>query len=215
MKKLMLAVAAVSMIGACSTNGDSTLEEMLFGEKSVKTAVPTYRNTPGEDINIVEVDVDVEPEDDEDVIVDIAPGTYQLPTRSERYALYAPLPEIYAIPATRATNKMLDETREFYEQNGDTFLFITDLKKGDRQLPDGIYKAEQTTRKIIEGSKTFKVVGNKDEADYILETAIDNAGTPEEPILVYRMILLDKDNKKINEWVEMVRRVNNDDRSWW
>ena len=193
----MLAVAAVSMIGACSTNGDSTLEEMLFGEKSVKTAVPTYRNTPGEDINIVEVDVDVEPEDDEDVIVDNAPGTYQLPTRSERYALYAPLPEIYAIPATRATNKMLDETREFYEQNGDTFLFITDLKKGDRQLPDGIYKAEQTTRKIIEGSKTFK------------------AGTPEEPILVYRMILLDKDNKKINEWVEMVRRVNNDDRSWW
>ena len=87
-------------------------------------------------------------------------GTYQLPTRAERYEEYAPMAEVYAIPAARATNRMLDDTRDIYENNGDTFLFITDLKKADRKMPDGIYNAERTTRKIIEGSKTFKVVND-------------------------------------------------------
>ena len=44
---------------------------------------------------------------------------------------------------------------------------------------------------------------------------IDNAGTPEEPILVYKLILFDGKNNKINEWTETMRRVRNDDRSWW
>ena len=82
-------------------------------------------------------------------------------------------------------------------------------------MPDGIYSAARTTRDIIEGSKTFKVVNDMKEADYYLETVIDNAGTPEEPILVYKLILFDGKNNKINEWTETMRRVRNDDRSWW
>jgi len=29
------------------------------------------------------------------------------------------------------------------------------------------------------------------------------------------MILSDMENNKINEWSETVRRLQNDDRSWW
>ncbi len=200
-------ISGLLSVAACANTENSTLEEIIFDDgyytetRKVtvqKQAPAPVREAPAADVEVVE-----------------GFGTYQLPTRAERYEEYAPMAEVYAIPASRATNRMLDDTRDIYENNGDTFLFITDLKKADRKMPDGIYNAERTTRKIIEGSKTFKVVNDKSEADYILETIIDNAGSPEEPILVYRMILLDTESKKINEWVETFRRVGNDDRSWW
>lgn len=207
MKKI-LSLFSVLAIGACANTESSTLQEIIFddGEYTEVRRAPVSKEMPVVEIERTAPEVEI--------VVD-EPGTYQLPHRDERYERYAPTAEVFAIPAARATNLMLDETREFYEQNGDVFLFITDIKKADRKLPDGIYNAERTTRKIIEGSKTFKVVNDKDEADYILETIIDNAGTPAEPILVYRLILLDRDNKKINEWTETFRRVVNDDRSWW
>ncbi len=207
MKRKLFALSAL-LLCACANTESTTLEEMIFdnGEYKEIRRAEVSTNVP-----VKEIEIDGE---DVEIVVD-EPGTYQLPNRYELYNEYAPTAEVFAIPAARAANKMLDETREFYEQNGNVFLFITDIKKADRHLPDGIYNAERTTRKIIEGSKTFKVVNNKDEADYILQTVIDNAGTPEEPILVYRMILLDRDNKKINEWTESFRRLINDDRSWW
>ena len=124
-------------------------------------------------------------------------------------------PSVYAIAATRATNKMLDESTDIYENNNSTFLYIMDPKKTDDSLPDGFYYARKTTRDIIEGSRTFKVVNNLNDADYYLEVLVENAGNDETPVIAYRMILFDKDNVKINEWVETVRRLKNDDRSWW
>lgn len=208
MKKTISLVSGLALLAACASTEDTTLNEIIFDDGElveVREAVVS-EEAPVKEISVPQSDF---------MIVSDAPMTFQLPTRAERYEANAPTAEVYAIPAARATNKMLDETREFYEHNGDTFLFITDIKKGDRKLPDGVYNAERTTRKIIEGSKTFKVVNDKTEADYILETIIDNAGTPENPILVYRMILLDTENNKINEWTETLRRLQNDDRSWW
>lgn len=212
MKNKLLAVSALLMLNACAHSEDSTLQDILFEDSDNQETirVETPEKLPVKEIEGVEYVVE-----DRDNVVIYEPATYQLPTREERYANYAPTAEVYAIPAARATNKMLDETREFYEQNGDVFLFIASLKKADRKLPDGVYKAEQVTKKIIEGSDTFKVTGNKEEADYILETIIENNGTPEEPILTYRMILSDTENNKINEWSETIRRLQNDDRSWW
>lgn len=207
MKKALMILGLLAL-QACANTENSTLEEIIFDDGDYKEVreVKVSKQAPVKEIAL--------PAEKVEIVVD-EPGTYQLPTRAERYEEYAPIAEVYAIPAARATNRMLDETRDFYENNGDTFLFISGLKKADRKMPDGIYNAERTTRKIIEGSKTYKVTQNKDEADYILETIIDNAGTPEEPILVYRIIMLDTDNSKINEWTETFRRLSNDDRSWW
>ena len=207
MRKTLIAICGLLGLTACANTENSTLEEIIFddGNYSETRRVTVQKQAPAPIVEAPAANVEVVE----------GFGTYQLPTRAERYEEYAPMAEVYAIPAARATNRMLDDTRDIYENNGDTFLFITDLKKADRKMPDGIYNAERTTRKIIEGSKTFKVVNDKNEADYILETIIENAGSPEEPILVYRMILLDTENKKINEWVETFRRVGNDDRSWW
>ena len=203
MKKIMVMLSGVAILGACSNMQDITLRELLLGQRKKTQVVET--------MPIREITSDNQ---DKHIVTDV-PFTFQLPKRSERFEQEAPLPEVYAIPAARATNRMLDETRDVYEQNGEVFLFITGLKKADRTLPDGTYKAEQVTTQIIEGSNTFRVTGNKEDADYILNTIIDNVGTPEEPILSYRLILIDRENNKINEWVETVRRLSNDDRSWW
>ena len=126
-------------------------------------------------------------------------------------------PSVYAIAATRATNKMLDESTDIYENNNSTFLYIMDPKKTDDSLPDGFYYARKTTRDIIEGSRTFKVVNNLNDADYYLETQIKEIPVQgaETPIIEYKIILNDKDNNKINEWTETIRQLQNDDKSWW
>lgn len=124
-------------------------------------------------------------------------------------------PEVYAIAATRVTNKMLDQTRNIYENNGETFLYIMEPKKMDRSLPDGFYYAQKLTKDIITGSQTFKPVNNMNEADYYLEVLVDKSGNEEVPVVIYKMILFDHENVKIDEWSESVKRIRNDDRSWW
>lgn len=124
-------------------------------------------------------------------------------------------PDVYALAATRSVNRMLDQSAEVYEKTPAPKIYITEFKKMSKTLPDGLYYAKDATRQIIEGSRTYTVVNNLNDADYYLEVLVENAGNDETPVIAYRMILFDKDNVKINEWVETVRRLKNDDRSWW
>lgn len=124
-------------------------------------------------------------------------------------------PQVYAIAATRATNRMLDETADIYENNGTTFLYIARPQILDETLPDGIHYARKVTKDIITGSNNYKVVNNLADADYILEASVENIGYEEDPVIEYSLILFDSQNNKINQWSETVRQLKNDDRSWW
>ena len=124
-------------------------------------------------------------------------------------------PDVYAIAATRVTNKMLDNSGYVYQNPEDVFIYIMDPKKLDDRLPDGLHAARKVTREIISGSKNFKVTGDLNEADYYLQALVENIGTEFDPIISYKLILFDKNNKQIDEWVETLKRVKNDDRSWW
>lgn len=128
-------------------------------------------------------------------------------------------PQIYAIVARRTLNKMLDETAPLYETKDDEVpsLYIRDVKIYDDRLPDGFYQAHKETQKLLENSHTFKLTNNKYEADYFLETEIDTVELQDydSPVIVYRLMLLDQRNGVIKEWKENIRRVRNDDRSWW
>lgn len=128
------------------------------------------------------------------------------------------MPDVFAIAATRSANKILDDTKSIYESKGSTFLFIMEPKKIDEDIPNGLYLAQRTTRDIIEGSRTYTVVNNINDADYYLETLISKIeidGQQDSPIIQYKVIMFDKEENKINEWVETIRKVKNDDRSWW
>lgn len=205
MKKSLALTAIMCIISACTTNEDATLIDLW--NKNDYTKIRAAKVSEPPEVKIVEIPID------ENMPIPEIPNPYKL--QQEIQEVKTPIAEVYAIPASRAANKMLDDTRNIYEQNGNVFLYITSLKKDDNKIPDGTYKAELLTKKIIEGSNTFKVVSNKNEADYILETFIENIGSDEEPILEYKMILSDTENNKVKEWIETVRKVRNDDRSWW
>jgi len=124
-------------------------------------------------------------------------------------------PQVYALAATRAANKMLDETRSVYEQSGDVFLYVMEPKKLSNSLPDGLHYAHKVTTDILEGANDYKIVNNKDEADYYLEVLVDEGGNADVPAIVYKMILFDNQNVKVDEWIVNLKQIRNDDRSWW
>ncbi len=124
-------------------------------------------------------------------------------------------PHVYAIAATRAANKMLDETRSIYEQGGNVFLYVMESKKLNSSLPDGLHYAHKLTTEILEGANDYKIVNNKDEADYYLEVLVDEGGSEDVPTIVYKMILFDNKNVKVDEWIINLKQLRNDDRSWW
>ncbi len=224
MKKAGLLLVLPLILGACSNTEDMTLDRLIFGHEVKPEDTTLSEILFGKDCRTckkkqaanIETEV-VEVDDAETEYLEYVDNgaVYRLPTPGSPYLANAPTPETYAIAATRATNRMLDESGALYENNGSSFIYVTDLKKADRQLPDGVYNAAKTTKNIIKNSRTFKVVDNQEEADYILEPVIDNAGTPEEPVLVYKLILFDTDNNKAGQWTETLRRVRNDDGSWW
>lgn len=124
-------------------------------------------------------------------------------------------PEVYSVVATRAVNKMLDETRSVYENLSSTFLYVTASKKMSDNLPDGFYFAEKTIKEIINGSRTYTIVSNIKDADYYLETLVSKIELPgQTPAIQYKLIMFDKDDTKIGEWVETIHKVTNDDRNW-
>lgn len=227
MKKTGLLIGLTALLFACQNSPDVTISEMVVGEEKLPPDTTLSEMLFGKECKnckktqpvVVTVDAaeDEVVEADETVYLDYAEKDvlFRLPTRSSRYMINEPAPETYAIAATRATNRMLDETGALFEESEGSFIYVKDLKKADRQLPDGVYNAARATKNIIRNSRTFKVVDKPDEADYILETVIDNAGTPEEPILVYKLILYDDGNNLAGQWTETLRRLRNDDRSWW
>ena len=214
MKKTGLLIVLPMLLTACSNTEDMTLDRLIFGHEIKPKDTTLSEMLFGKDCK--SCNKKGKSHTDEEYVEYTEDGvTYRIASRGSRYMLNEPAPEVYAIAATRAINRFLDETGTFYEDNAESFIYIANLKKADRQLPDGVYNAERTVKKTIENSRTYKVVNDLEEADYILEPVIDNAGTPEEPILVFKLVLFDTDNNKIGQWTESLRRVQNDDGSWW
>ena len=126
-------------------------------------------------------------------------------------------PDVYALVAARATNRMLDETAEVYEQNPRPTLYLMQIKNTDENLPDGFYLARRETKDIIEGSGTFTLVNNLNEAQYYLEVSVSpiQLKDKEVPAISYHLSLYTNQNAKIGEWAQMIKQVQNDDKSWW
>lgn len=127
-------------------------------------------------------------------------------------------PQLYSVIAARVTNKMLDQTTEIYEKAFPPKLYIMQIKKaGVEHIPDGFYYSRQVTRDIIKGSKTFTLVNTRDEADYHLDIIVSRLNVQNIPgnILQYKMTLFDKGGNEVGSWMESIRQVQNDDRSWW
>lgn len=138
------------------------------------------------------------------------------PHGREDIAMEAITPDVYAVVATRATNKMLDQTTALYETQPAPKLYLMQIKKSDPNLPDGFYYARQVTQEIINGSKTYTLVNNLNDANYYLEVIVSPLQVEgKAPALQYKMTLFNSQNEQIDQWAEIIQQVQNDDRSWW
>lgn len=117
-------------------------------------------------------------------------------------------PEAYVVVATRATNRMLQDTSAIYDNGRTKTVFIKDTKLLSSDLPYGSHRLKGATKEILSGSKTFDVVNNINNADYVIETAADWYVAPNAaPALQYKLAMFDKAGKKVNEWIEIIRQV--------
>lgn len=117
-------------------------------------------------------------------------------------------PEAYNVVATRATNRMLQDTAVIYE-NGVKRIYIKDAKLLSSDLPYGSHRVKGATRDILVGSKIYDVVNNIKNADLVIEPALDwfVSSSSQVPALQYKMTLLDNNGKKVDEWIEVIRQV--------
>lgn len=118
-------------------------------------------------------------------------------------------PEVYDVVATRATNRMLQDSSVIYDNGSLKTLYIKDAKLLSSDLPYGSHRLKGITKEIISGSNTFELVNNPKNADFIAQTSADWYVAPNTtiPALQYKLTLLDKNGKKVNEWVEVIRQV--------
>lgn len=168
---------------------------------TVTTSQKPVVQTPSNLDDYVEVTVEKNPYRSE--VVDMRTPTNVAQGTTVKYS-----PEAYIVVATRATNRMLQDTSAIYD-NGLSKIYIKDINLLSSDLPYGSHRLKGATRDIISGSKTFDVVNNIKDADFVIEPTADwfVASNNSTPALQYKMTLLDKNGKKLDEWIEIIRQV--------
>lgn len=118
-------------------------------------------------------------------------------------------PEAYDVVASRATNRMLQDASVVYDNGNTKTVYIKDTRLLSSDLPYGSHRLRGVTKDIIEGSRAFDVVNNANNADFVLETTADWYVTPNNnmPALQYKLAMFDRNGQKVNEWVEIIRQV--------
>ncbi len=149
-----------------------------------------------------------------DVVVEVAQDDVKLVSMQAENRQHANIassysPEVYQIITARAINRMLSDTSAIYDTGDKKKLYISDTKLLSSDLPYGSHAIKGTTKDIIKGSKTFDVVYNASDADFIIDATADwyVANSESVPALQYKLSLLDKNGLKVNQWVEIIRQV--------
>ena len=120
----------------------------------------------------------------------------------------------YETAATRATNKMLDDTTEFYEITVKPKLYVKEIIKKSPNLPDGFYTARRAIREIAGKSGTYILVNDMSEADYLLDSSISEFNAAGLPAIMFRMTINDKTDQPLKAWNVVIRQMA-EDQSWW
>lgn len=124
-------------------------------------------------------------------------------------------PDAYLLASSRVLNRFLKDTSSIYSQSPDVKLFVKTARAGSKDLPGGLNEGPDNMKKQIENSYTFVISDTLSDADYYLETDVDWLDTPSKtvPAIQYKVALYDNQKNKINEWVEVIKKVDNSE-SW-
>ncbi len=187
--KYFISIFSILCIAACGITAESTLFDMwnwCFWSKP--------------DVKEVEID-----------------EKYILAKRGDRYenASYNIDPQVYAIVAGRVTSNMLIDAPAIFAKDKKAPLYIAETTQIDRYLPSGPDAAGKAAKEIIFGSRMFNIVEEKDAASFVLESTLNNIGTPEVPVIMYEMRIVDSKGAEHGKWSDTIRQIQNDDGSWW
>lgn len=150
------------------------------------------------------LDVTVESNPYNSEVVDVRPAGSKIDGKVA--ASYSP--EAYNVIARRATNRMLQDTSSIYGNGRTKRIFLKDTKLLSSDLPYGSERLRGITKEVISGSETYDVINNAADADYILDSSADwYVSGNATPALQYKLTMLDKSGKKVNEWVEVIRQL--------
>lgn len=117
-------------------------------------------------------------------------------------------PEAYNVLATRAINRMLQDTSAIYDNGRTKTVYLRDPKMLSSDLPYGSQRLKTVAKEIISGAKAFDVVNNSNNADFIIDSSADWYVTDTAaPALQYKLAMFDRAGRKVNEWVEIIRQV--------
>lgn len=124
------------------------------------------------------------------------------------------LTKVYDIAATRITNRMLDDSADIYEAKPISKLYIKKILKNSENLSDGLYNAQKSIKKIVNASGTYTVVDKIEDADFILASKVRELNNGTQPIVLFNMDILNKQEKPIKSWSVTIRQMP-EDKSWW
>ena len=126
-------------------------------------------------------------------------------------------PEVYEVIATRLTNRMLQETTDFYSGSTRPSVFVGEVTTQNGRVDNGFFLSRKIVNDIIAGSNTYQVVSAKKSADYYLALEVikplldQNSGK----ILQLKMTMYDRKNRPVKQFSEFMQQVKNDGNGWW
>lgn len=182
----------------------TTHEEIIPSEVSYSDYAPTQPQvrTHAQPNDYIEVTVEKNPYRSEIVNVQSSAAKIGADVAS-KYS-----PEAYNVVATRAVNRMLQDTSAIYDNGRTKTVYIRDTKMLSSDLPYGSQRLKSVAKEIIGGAKAFDVVNNSNNADFIIDSSADWYVTDTAaPALQYKLAMFDRAGRKVNEWVEIIRQV--------
>lgn len=140
----------------------------------------------------------------------------EIPLFGEPQTYIPDAPEIYVISANRTVNSMLKEAEAFYQQIGEMKIYVEAADVRSNDLPGGTEHGTKTLRKRFGEISNVTLQDSRDEAQYIVTSAIDwyDTATKTVPAIKYDLFLKSKDGRVIGEWSEIIHQTAGD-RSWW
>jgi len=140
----------------------------------------------------------------------LPPVTIQ-PQNFDLQELY--MTKAYETAATRAVNKMLDDTTAFYEVTPKAKIYIKDIVKDSPDLPDGLHTARRAIKEIVGKSGTYIAVTDMSDADYILQSNVSDFNYAGLPAIIFKLGINDKNDQPLKAWNVVIRQMT-EDQSW-
>lgn len=191
------------------------MSSMTQGAQTVDTTVTVEGNYPPKVVKkITYKEVESKPRQykkyKEVYLVDTPQGTVNLWEETVS-------PEVYEVVATRATNKLLQQTENLYSGTLTPTLYLAAIDGEKDKLDNGFYLSRKVVRDILIGSKAYRLVNKPHEADYNLKLSASKHEIEDgmDKIMEFKLTLYDKNHKPIQTFSELIKQVKNDDQSWW